>query len=62
MPRGAARETEAVDPPVNVNTDIPTQPGLEFPRFFSDEGTDPFDERDNEWCAKPSNGGCCVVM
>jgi|TARA_B110000116_G_scaffold240050_1_gene227857 ribonucleoside-diphosphate reductase alpha chain len=44
MPRGAARETEAVDPPVNVNTDIPTQPGLEFPRFFSDEGTDPFDE------------------
>jgi ribonucleoside-diphosphate reductase alpha chain len=44
MPRGAARETEAVDPPVNVNTDISTQPGLEFPRFFSDEGTDPFDE------------------
>ncbi|MDE0829202.1 MAG: vitamin B12-dependent ribonucleotide reductase [Vicinamibacterales bacterium] len=44
MPRGAARETEAVDPPVNVNTDIQTQPGLEFPRFFSDEGTDPFDE------------------
>ena len=44
MPRGAARETEAVDPPVNVNTDIPTQPGLEFPRFFSNEGTDPFDE------------------
>ena len=44
MPRGAARETEAVDAPVNVNPDLPQQPGLEFPRFFSDEGTDPFDE------------------
>ena len=44
MPRGAARETEAVDPPVNLSTPAVEQPGLEFPRFFSREGSDPFDE------------------
>ena len=44
MPRGAARETEAVDPPASLTREIPAQPGLEFPRFFTTEGTDPFDE------------------
>ena len=44
MPRGAARETEAVDPPASLTPEIPAQPGLEFPRFFTTEGTDPFDE------------------
>ncbi|MDA1095030.1 MAG: vitamin B12-dependent ribonucleotide reductase [Acidobacteria bacterium] len=44
MPRGAVRETETVDALVNINTDLRQQPGLEFPRFFSHEGTDPFDE------------------
>jgi len=44
MPRGAARETEAIDPQVNLSTPVAAQPGLEFPRFFSREGSDPFDE------------------
>ena len=44
MLRGAARETEATDPQVNLSTPVAAQPGLEFPRFFSREGSDPFDE------------------
>ena len=45
MPRGAAHETEAVDQQqMDPNAPVAAQPGLEFPRFFSSEGTDPFDE------------------
>ena len=44
MPRGAARESEAIDQQVNLNPRVAAQPGLEFPRFFSREGSDPFDE------------------
>ncbi len=44
MPRGAARETESVDHPVNPSTPVASQPGLEFPRFFTRDGSDPFDE------------------
>ena len=44
MPRGAARETEAVDQQVNLSTSTAAHPGLEFPRFFSRDGSDPFDE------------------
>ena len=44
MLRGAAQETETVDQQVNLNTPVAAQPGLEFPRFFSREGCDPFDE------------------
>ena len=44
MPRGAARESEAIDQQVNLNPPVAAQPGLEFPRFFSREGSDPFDE------------------
>ncbi|MBM41306.1 MAG: ribonucleoside-diphosphate reductase, adenosylcobalamin-dependent [Acidobacteria bacterium] len=44
MPRGAAHETEAVDQQVNPTAPVVEQPGLEFPRYFSTEGTDPFDE------------------
>ena len=44
MPRGAVRDTEAIDPQVNVSTPVAAQPGLEFPRFFSRDGSDPFDE------------------
>ena len=44
MPRGAVRGTEAIDQQVNPSTPVAAQPGLEFPRFFSREGSDPFDE------------------
>ena len=44
MPRGAARDTEAIDQQVNLSTPVAAQPGLEFPRFFSRDGSDPFDE------------------
>jgi ribonucleoside-diphosphate reductase alpha chain len=44
MPRGAARETETVNPQMKVVTPVAAHPGLEFRRFFSDEGVDPFDE------------------
>ena len=44
MPRGAARETEAIGQQVNPSEPVAAQPGLEFPRFFSREGSDPFDE------------------
>ncbi len=49
MPRGAATETEATevrDQP--VNTPVVAKPGLDFSRFFSREGSDPFDEIDWE--------------
>ena len=44
MPRGATPEIEAVEPEVNLSTPGAAQPGLDFPRFFSREGSDPFDE------------------
>ncbi len=44
MPRGATRETEIVTPEVNPGAPVAAQPGLDFPRFFSREGSDPFDE------------------
>ena len=44
MPRGATPDTEAVEPEVTLNTPVAAQPGLDFPRFFSREGSDPFDE------------------
>ena len=44
MPRGAIPETEAVEPEVNLSTPVAAQPGLDFLRFFSREGSDPFDE------------------
>ena len=43
MPRGATRETEAAQR-VTMDTRVVEQPGLEFPRFFSREDVDPFDE------------------
>ncbi len=45
MPRGAATEARATDA-INqrVNSPVVAQPGLDFPRFFSREGSDPFDE------------------
>ena len=44
MPRGATPEIEAVEPEVTLSTPVAAQPGLDFPRFFSREGSDPFDE------------------
>ena len=44
MPRGATTETETVAPEVNLSAPVTAQPGLDFPRFFSREGSDPFDE------------------
>ena len=44
MPRGTARETEATDQQVRLSTPVAARPGLDFPRFFSREGSDPFDE------------------
>ena len=44
MPRGVTPETEAVEPEVTLSTPVAAQPGLDFPRFFSREGSDPFDE------------------
>ena len=44
MPRGATRETEAAAPRVTVDARVVERPGLEFPRFFSREDVDPFDE------------------
>ena len=49
MPRGAAYEHESHDPqsqPSHIETDD-TAPGLEFLRYFSRDGVDPFDEL--EW-------------
>ena len=47
MPRGAADESQTYQPPTGTDTTGATAPGLEFPRFFSREGIDPFDEM--EW-------------
>ena len=44
MPRGATSETETAAPAVNPSAPVAAQPGLDFPRFFSREGSDPFDE------------------
>ena len=44
MLRGATPGTEAVDAEVDLGTPVAAQPGLEFPRFFSRAGSDPFDE------------------
>ena len=44
MPRGATPDTEAVEPEVTLRTPVAAQLGLDFPRFFSREGSDPFDE------------------
>ena len=43
MPRAAARVTEAAEPKAKVQSSV-QQLGLEFPRFFSRDGVDPFDE------------------
>ena len=44
MPRGATSETETAAPAVNPSAPVAAQLGLDFPRFFSREGSDPFDE------------------
>ena len=44
MPRGAISDTPAVESQVTLSTPVAAQPGLEFQRFFSREGVDPFDE------------------
>ena len=46
MPRGGAHEHESQDfqPQPPIEESRATAPGLEFPRFFSSEGVDPFDE------------------
>ena len=44
MPRGATPETPAVELKVTLSTPAAPQPGLDFHRFFSREGVDPFDE------------------
>ncbi len=46
MPRGAAHEHESheVQSQHQIETRDETAPGLEFPRYFSRDGVDPFDE------------------
>ena len=44
MPRGATPDTAVVEPNVTLSAPVDAQPGLDFPRFFSREGSDPFDE------------------
>ena len=50
MPRGVAHDTQTFDPQTTIKPQITTEtsdataPGLEFARFFSREGIDPFDE------------------
>ena len=44
MPRGAAHRTDVVSQESPVQSSTPTISGLQFPRFFSHEGSDPFDE------------------
>ena len=46
MPRGATHESRSIQPQQTAEPDV-TAPGLAFPRFFSREGIDPFDEL--EW-------------
>ena len=44
MPRGATPDTTVVETNVPLSAPVDAQPGLDFPRFFSREGSDPFDE------------------
>ncbi len=44
MWRDTASDTKAVDPQVNLGPRTSVPPGLDFPRYFSREGIDPFDE------------------
>ncbi len=44
MWRDTASDTRAVDPKVNLGAGTSAPPGLDFPRHFSREGIDPFDE------------------
>ena len=44
MWRDTASDTRAVDPTVNLGAGTSAPPGLDFPRHFSREGIDPFDE------------------
>ena len=44
MPRGAAHQTDVVSQESPVPSSTPMISGLQFPRFFSHEGSDPFDE------------------
>jgi ribonucleoside-diphosphate reductase alpha chain len=44
MSRGAAHQTDVVSQESQVQSSTPMISGLEFPRFFSHEGSDPFDE------------------
>ncbi len=44
MQESAVREPEAVAPPVDAQPSTPDRGGLEFPRYFSRAGSDPFDE------------------
>jgi len=44
MPRGAAHQTDVVSQESPVPSSTPVISGLQFPRFFSHEGSDPFDE------------------
>ena len=43
MSRAVVRETETAELKAKVESSV-QQPGLEFPRFFSHDGVDPFDE------------------
>jgi ribonucleoside-diphosphate reductase alpha chain len=44
MPRGSAQSVESVLGPTTGAADVvPAAPGLEFPRFFTQDGGDPFD-------------------
>ncbi len=47
MSSSAGHESQIYQPPTTTNPSGATAPGLEFPRFFSHEGIDPFDEM--EW-------------
>ena len=44
MQRSAVHEPEAVAPPADVQPPAADRQGLEFPRYFSRAGSDPFDE------------------
>ena len=44
MWRDTASDTKAVDPQVNLGAGPSAPPGVDFPRYFSREGIDPFDE------------------
>ena len=44
MQRSAVHEPEAVAPQADVEPSKPDRQGLEFPRYFSRAGSDPFDE------------------